>query len=197
MRRPIVLIVLLVLLTAVAFAENNQLNLVSTLVRGKVYHKSDIAPVYQLTVGQNVIPSGTVILSYLDGQCFFQRDKTLDLRLKEDSNLAFVASSSFELRKGIMGVKIASYPVLVTTPHLKIELADALVVIKVNPVLTRVCVIRGKAVVWQGKSRDKIVVSVNNEIAAAPGRLSKLYPRSDELRFTWYWVEPEKEPGLQ
>lgn len=197
MQRQITLTVLLVLLATLAYADNNDLNLVSTMVRGKVFQKIDSAQLFQLQTGKYALPTGTVVLTYFDGQCFLEKAKNFELRLKEDSSMCFISSSSFELRKGTMGIKNASYPIAINTPHLNIEFDDAMVVIKVNPVLTRVCVIRGKAEVWQGKSRDKISVSVNQEIAAAPGRVSKPYPRSDELRFTWYWVEPAKEPGLQ
>ncbi|NCB37160.1 MAG: hypothetical protein EOM80_00190 [Erysipelotrichia bacterium] len=178
-------------------SEVSGLSLTASLVKGRVYYKTAKTNIYQISRGQIVADYGDSLLTFTDGQCFFYLEDSTEFRLKEESIFAFVSSDTFELRKGTFGIKLASHPVLLRTPHLFVELDNALAVIKVNPVLTRLCIVRGSASVYHIHDKTRVTVPENTEIAAAPGRLSKIYPRTDELRFAWYWVAPDKEPSLQ
>lgn len=77
-----------------------------------------------------------------------------------------------------------------------VRMSPGVMVIKSNSVMTRVCMIKGNAVLRLASAAETILPE-GHEIAASTGRLSKPYKMSDELRYTWYWVEPEKEPALQ
>lgn len=178
------------------YASEAGINISTTMLRGKVFQRGLNSQPYLLNLGGISLASGAAILTSSDGQCFMQPGKDLELRLKEDTNMAFVSSSSLELRKGILGVRVATFSAAISTPHLEIILHPGLFVVKVNPVMTRICVIKGTAEVWRRRSLERKVLIANQELAAATGTVSKVYPRTDELRFTWYWVEPEKEPGL-
>lgn len=176
------------------FAQIDNIEFDMSFVRGRVFIKSPDKEPFESHPGQYQVPSSTSIISLADGQCFMQEGDS-ELRTKQETILTLLDEKKYELRQGLAGCRIGSATIRLTTAHLGLELSDAIIVIKTNPVLTRVCVVKGHAVVTQGKSTT--VVPAGYEIAAAPQRLSSVYKQSDELRFTWYWVSAEKEPALQ
>ncbi|HAE39335.1 MAG TPA: hypothetical protein DCG57_11950 [Candidatus Riflebacteria bacterium] len=188
------LIVLLTTALAPVQALAADIELDMSFMRGRVFIKSPDKEPFEAHAGQYRLPLLTSVVSLADGQCFMQLP-VAELRTKQETILAILGDKQFELRQGLAGFRIGSDTVKISTAHLGLEVADALIVIKANPVLTRLCVIKGKAVVEQGKS--KTTVLAGQEIAAAPQRLSQVYKQSDELRFTWYWVSADKEPALQ
>lgn len=190
------LLLILLLLTSAThiFAQIEDIEFDMSFVRGRVFIKSPDKEPFESHLGQYQVPSSTSIISLADGQCFM-REGDSELRTKQETILTFLDEKKYELRQGLAGFKIGSATIRLTTAHLSLEISDAVVVIKTNPVLTRVCVVKGRAVVTQGKSTT--TVPAGQEIAAAPQRLSSVYKQSDELRFTWYWVSADKEPALQ
>ncbi|PKL46364.1 MAG: hypothetical protein CVV42_16750 [Candidatus Riflebacteria bacterium HGW-Riflebacteria-2] len=163
-------------------------------VRGRVFFNSPDNEPYEARVGQHLISSSTSLITLVDGQCFFTAGEG-ETRLKQETILALTGRQQYELRQGLAGFKTASAAMLLTTAHCAAEFSNAIVVVKANPVLTRLCVVKGSVLVKQG--RQSATVPAGHEIAAAPQRLSKIYRHSDELRFTWYWVDAAKEPALQ
>lgn len=188
------LVVFLLASISITLASETAIDFDMTFVRGRVFRKSPDSEPFDSKPGQYRVAGSTSIITLVDGQCFMLVNES-ELRLKQETILSLSSTHSYELRQGLAGFKTGSETVLLNTPHLKVALADAIVVVKTNPVLTRVCVIKGQVSVAQGKST--VVVKAGQEIAAAPQRLSRLYQHSDELRFTWYWVSADKEPALQ
>jgi len=176
------------------FAQENQVAAELSFVRGRIFINSPGKEPYEARAGLHLLPLPTSLITMLDGQCFFKIDGA-ELRMKQETILALTGRPHYELRQGMAGFKTATGTVRLTTAHLAAEFANAVVVVKTNPVLTRLCVVKGTVLVTQG--RQSATVSAGSEIAAAPQRLSRIYRQSDELRFTWYWVEPEKEPALR
>ena len=198
MPKPILKFMLLIMVllasASTLFAQAENIEFDMRFVRGRVFIKSPDKEPFESHLGQYQVPSSTSIISLADGQCFIQEGDS-ELRTKQETVLTLLDEQKYELRQGLAGCRIGSATIRLTTAHLSLELSDAIVVIKTNPVLTRVCVVKGRAAATQGKST--IVVPAGHEIAAAPQRLSSVYKQSDELRFTWYWVSAEKEPALQ
>lgn len=197
MKRILLLLVLLSLTADLCFAEslNDQTFLVTT-VRGRVYYKNRDEQPFSLTSGEYQFATGTSLLTFIDGQCYVMINKNLEMRMKEEAIAAFPDPGNIALRKGLIGFKSDNEKIIIDAVHLKVELDDGLCVIKSNPVLTRVCLIKGTARIKQGKM-IATELKPGFEIAASVGNLSKPYKYSDELRYTWYWLAPEKEPSLQ
>ncbi|MBU1107909.1 MAG: hypothetical protein KKB51_14645 [Candidatus Riflebacteria bacterium] len=191
---PATLVFFLLAATSMIAAQTAVVDFDMTFVRGRVFRKSPDTEPFDSKPGQYRVPFSTSIITFVDGQCFMQVSGS-ELRLKQETILSLSALHSFELRQGLAGFKAGSEKLLLNTAHLKVELVDAIVVVKTNPALTRVCVVKGQVTVAQGKSIA--VVKAGEEIAAAPQRFSQVYKQSDELRFTWYWVSADKEPALQ
>lgn len=191
-RLLIFLLLLLPLNQAVCATEMLELNL--GFACGRLFFNSPDEEPFAAKTGQYRVPDLTSIITLDDGQCFIKFGN-FEVRLKQETILAITDRHSLELRRGLAGFKADSELLKLKTAHLALEFSNALVVVKANPVMTRVCVVKGSAVVTQG--RQLLNLKAGQEIAAAPQRLSKTYQQSDELRFTWYWVEPEKEPALQ
>ena len=192
-----VLLLLTFCSSAPAQPSSEKLSLDFFLLRGRVFLKSGSDSLYSLNVGKNEISGGASVLTFADGIVFISVAEGTEFRMREDSTLAFPASSSYELRKGLTGIKHSGATALLATPHVMTDFTDALAVIKCTPVLTRICVIKGSINVWQGRNLEKIAVKAGREIAAGQGRLSQPYPFTDDLRYAWYWTAPEKEPSLQ
>jgi len=190
------LVLLLFLLTTTATMALSSTNIHFDLVFacGRIFRKSPDNEPFNSDPGQYLVPCQTSIITLADGQCFLQINEA-ELRLKQETILSLIATHSFELRQGLAGFKAGSEKLMLNTAHLKVEFADAIVVIKTNSALTRVCVVKGKVAVMQGKLITDLIAG--QEIAAAPQRLSKAYKQSDELRFSWYWVSADKEPAFQ
>jgi len=168
-----------------------------SFLRGRVFLKSGSESLYALTMGKTGIVNGASVLTFADGIAIISAAERTEFRLREDSTLSFPASNSYELRKGMTGIKHAGPLALLATPHAMIDFTDSLAVVKCTPVLTRICIIKGSMNVWQGRNLEKITLRAGQEIAAGQGRLSQPYPFTDDLRYAWYWTEPEKEPSLQ
>lgn len=162
-------------------------------VRGRVFFNSANREPYEAREGEHRLATATSLVSLGDGEVFLT-SHLVETRLKQETILAIVDDEHYELRQGLAGFKVASAPFFISTAHLVVKCHDAVIVIKSNPAMTRVCVVKGRISVIQG--RQMTDVSAGQEIAAAPQRLSKTYKQSDELRFTWYWVEPSREPAL-
>jgi len=174
-----------------------KLTLDFSLLRGRVFLKSGTENLYALTMGKTEVLCGASILTFGDGIAIISAAEHTEFRMREDSTLAFPASNSYELRKGMTGINHSGNLSLLATPHVMTDFTEALAVVKCTPILTRICVIKGSMNVWQGRNLEKITVRAGQEIAAGQGRLSQPYPFTDDLRYAWYWTAPEKEPSLQ
>ncbi|HNS08501.1 MAG TPA: hypothetical protein PKN29_02315 [Candidatus Ozemobacteraceae bacterium] len=148
-------------------------------------------------MGKTGIVNGASVLTFADGIAVISVAEHTELRMREDSTMAFPASNSYELRKGMIGIKHSGPISQLATPHVMTDFTETLAVIKCTPVLTRICVIKGSMNVWQGRNLEKITLRAGQEIAAGQGRLSQPYPFTDDLRYAWYWTDPDKEPSLQ
>ena len=188
------LVLLVTLFTSSVSAQPEMLELTMSFARGRAFINSPEKEPYEARAGQHLLPGMTSLVTLADGQCFFTAGDS-ETRLKQETILALTGNRQYELRQGLVGFKTASDTIKLTTAHCAAEFSNAIVVVKSNPVLTRLCVVKGSVLVIQG--RQSAIVPAGQEIAAAPQRLSKVYRHSDELRFTWYWVEPDKEPALQ
>lgn len=187
-------VLLLHFMSLPAFSQSEMLEVEFAFVRGRAFINSSDKEPYELRAGQHRLPPSTSLITLFDGQCFLNAGEN-EIRLKQETILALPDRQKYELRQGLAGFKTGSDTIMLTTAHLAAEFADAVVVVKANPILTRLCVVKGVVTVIQG--RQSATVPAGQEIAAAPQRLSKLYRHSDELRFTWYWVDPAREPALQ
>lgn len=189
-----VVLLLAIFLPLQAFSQSNSPGVQLAFVDGRVFINSPDKEPYEATAGQHLLPFSTSLITFVDGQCFFNAGET-EVRLKQETILALTDRPGYELRQGLAGFKTGSDTVTLTTAHLTAQFANAVLVVKTNPVMTRLCVVKGSALVRQG--RQSATVAAGHEIAAAPQRLSQEYRHSDELRFTWYWVDPVREPALQ
>jgi len=182
------------------FSQNQpgQISLAVDVLQGQVYQKTGSGELFSLLSGTGVFPVSTSILTGNDGVVFVKPTKDTEFRLREDSSLNAIFSSTFVVRKGIVGVKVASDSILIETPHTNMRLSNCIAVIKVNSLLSRICVIRGKAILRHGKrSLEEVILPAGFEIAASSGKISAAYPYNDELRYAWYWTTPALEPSLQ
>ena len=168
-----------------------------SFLRGRVFLKSGSESLYALTIGKTGIVNGASVLTFADGIAVISVAEHTELRMREDSTMAFPASNSYELRKGMIGIKHSGPISQLATPHVMTDFTETLAVIKCTPILTRICVIKGSMNVWQGRNLEKITLRAGQEIAAGQGRLSQPYPFTDDLRYAWYWTDPDKEPSLQ
>lgn len=174
------------------------------LLRGQNFYRFGDSSLFTLTSGRRSLVEGATLLTSFDGQMIVvtgEDTAATEFRLKENTSLALQKKFSCEVRKGTVGFRLASESekLAVATPHVRVEAtAEAIFVIKVNSVLTRIGVIKGKIDLFRGNNLEPAEkLPAGREIAAAQGRLSQLYSCSDELRYTWYWTTPEKEPALQ
>ena len=121
------------------------------------------------------------------------------MRLKQNTNISvsndkLAYTDELILNEGLIGLKVASDTLLVKAPHADIRLRNATVTIKVSKHMTRLCVLKGTAVL---KQKSNIVsVKAANEIAASKNKVSLVYKFLDDLRYVWYWTTPDKEPSL-
>lgn len=167
-------------------------------VRGRVFYKSESKAPFSLKPGKIEVDTGLTLLSFYDGQCFVKTPDKAEFRLKEDSLLLFNTLHDCEVRKGLVGIRAdGPTPVKVATPHALVEIADATVIIKTCPVLTRICVIKGSALLKNPRFKQETLLKTGHEVAAGSGMYSKLYAFNDDLRYAWYWVEAEREPSLR
>jgi len=163
---------------------------------GRVFIKPAASDPFSITEGKYQLASGTSILTFLDGQFIGETEEKVDIRMKEETIVSFSSVDEFDVRKGVAGFKNNSGSRQINTPHVTVSLQTGVLVIKSNSVLTRICLIKGNAFLKRGNN-ELMVLPEGQEIAASLGKISRPYKMSDELRYTWYWVEPEKEPALQ
>lgn len=163
---------------------------------GRVFLKPADSDPFGITAGKYRLASGTSILTFVDGQLIGETLDKVDVRMKEETIVAFLDTADFEVRKGVAGFKNQQDSIQINTPHVMVKRSEGIIVIKSNSVLTRICIIKGSALLRLA-SESETLLPEGHEIAAAAGRLSKPYKMSDELRYTWYWVEADKEPALQ
>ncbi len=161
---------------------------------GRVFQKHTSADPYAISEGKYQLSSETSILTFLDGQFFAETEDKIEVRMKEESIVSFTGKSEFEARKGVVGFKNLSGSILIKTPHVDFKLNEGIVVIKSNSVITRICIIKGNCLFE--RALGSIKLQEGQEIAFAGGKTSIPYKMSDELRYTWYWVDPSKEPSL-
>lgn len=166
-------------------------------VRGKVYWKFFQKPPFELKPGRIGLTSDLTILSFFDGQCFLDLPEGAEVRLKEDSVVVAHYDGAIEVRKGIVGIQAKKLPVNVTTLHAKLRIEDGTVVIKSNSIMTRISVVKGGVYLINEAQRDRVLISAGKEVAVSGGMYSKIYDQTAELRYTWYWLDASKEPGLK
>jgi hypothetical protein len=162
---------------------------------GRVFYKEADGQPLALQPGKCSVGSDSSILTFIDGQVFIEAARDTDLRMREESILGIHSADDFSLRKGLAGFRTKNRAIRVRTVHGDISMTDGMLVLKSNPVLTRFCLIKGKAVISYGKRQFELAEGF--EIAASAEKISRPYKESDELRYAWYWVAPEKEPALQ
>ena len=163
---------------------------------GQSYYSHDGSNVFSLKEASYGFFDRCKILTFLDGQVICDYDKKVNIRLKQDSAFESHQDKCFSVNKGTVGFWTKGIDISVSTPKVNVKVYDnSIVVVKETSVLTRICVVKGKALVVKGDKQ--IIVNQNQEIAASKNYLSKKYKRTAELRFTWYWTSPSKEPCFQ
>ncbi len=192
--RHVCLLVFLAL--ACRVLSQDSVSLKAEFVRGKVFWKSESGAPFALERGLIELSQGLTLFTFFNGQCFLNLDGKTEVRMKEDSQLIFKGADQIEVRKGVVGVKASAANLKLNTSHVEMLLENGIAVIKTSSALTRICVVKGSIVLKNPRQRQQITISAGNEVAAGSGMFSKLYTFNDDLRFTWYWVEPAKEPGL-
>ncbi|MEW6712812.1 MAG: hypothetical protein AB1403_23545 [Candidatus Riflebacteria bacterium] len=166
--------------------------------RGRVYYKQSVGQPFELNQGKIGLDRDISILTFVDGQCFISNGDACEFRLKEDSLLFFQDTGHCEVRKGLVGIRApGGSSIQIRTPHSFFQLEKGTVVIKVFSVLTRICVVQGSILLKNPDCDQQAEISAGQEIAAGNGMYSRRYQYTDELRYTWYWVDAVKEPGLR
>lgn len=166
-----------------------------THVSGRAYFNHDLHEPFEVNPGRHSKINYSRILTMNNGLVFMQLNPEVDLRMKENTVLSLDSHELLHLRKGVAGVSAKS-KIHISTPQAHISLIDATVVVKVNPVLSRICVIKGEAIVTQDRNSQSIELTAGQELAVAGNEISSVYLRTDELRYAWYWVDPDKEPSM-
>ncbi|RCK79146.1 MAG: hypothetical protein OZSIB_0260 [Candidatus Ozemobacter sibiricus] len=143
----------------------------------------------------SIIEPGTGIRTGDDGLVSLVGSDGLQLRLKEETGLWFFAPElGCRLDRGCLGVRrpttdTSSSSFKVATPHLGLEIASGIVVIKVVPLLSRVAVLQGRAAVAH-RNGWRLDLGPRQEAAAAFPELSASYQALDDLYYAWYWKDP-------
>jgi hypothetical protein len=173
------------------YADKNDLTVRKSV--GRVLLNSKDGNPFRIQEGNYPYTKGMEILTLSEGQIVLKIKDDYEVRLKEDSIVRFGSGKSIFFSRGTIGIKSSLNPVIFKTPHLEGKLNKGTIVIKTNPILTRICLIDGELEVE--KAGKSIKMSKGSEIAASDTKLSQEYKRTAELRFTWYWKEnPEEEP---
>ena len=191
-------ILLFCFISSVSVADNTNRKIEKELcvafTKGQVFMQQNQANPFAIMPGKYKLANEIGILTFNNGQIIFNIASQTEVRLKEESLISLKGSDDLlTVRKGKVGFKMETG--IVITPHFKLHLQNATVVVKVNPVLSRVCVLKGSVKVE--KYDETITLKKDLEIAASALKLSRPYKRTAELRFAWYWVAPEKEPSFQ
>ena len=194
MRNVRLILILLGFFSFVVTAVQAGEKLLADFVRGRVYFKA--VSMFELKPGEFDLEAEASILTFFDGQCFLKNNENSQFRMKEDSMIRFLDADRLEIRKGTVGVKSLEKEVSVIFGNFELKVKGATVVVKATPVLTRVCVVNGRALIRRKGSNEETVILSGKEVAFATGKVSKMYPFTDELRYTWYWVDAVKEPAL-
>lgn len=148
--------------------------------------------------GDGVI-DGCDFKTYDNGQYYF-KNSNIELRLKQNSSISvtnnpLALTDEFIFNKGVIGLKVASDTVLVKTPYGEVRARNSTIVLKNSEDLIRICVIKGNVTIK--KKTNFISLPAGKEIAISHNQVSKPYKYLDDLRYTWYWVEPAREPAFR
>ncbi|MGM0598251.1 MAG: hypothetical protein ACQETH_00420 [Candidatus Rifleibacteriota bacterium] len=165
-------------------------------VKGNAFWKYQQTSPFEIKPGKIQLKKGLTLLTIFDGHCFVS-DQEKEIRLKESSLLVFKEKEQVEIRKGIVGIKNDSGNLKITIPHAYLEMQKGIVVIKTNPILTRISVVKGEVFLFNKEHNSKVVIAKGKEVAAGGGMFSKFYQQTNELRYSWYWVKPSMEPSLR
>ena len=135
-----------------------------------------------------------------DGQLYIQKDNDFELRLKQNSivsvlNNPLALTDELELKKGVIGLKVASDTLLIKTSFGDIRLRNATVTLKLSEHMVRLCINEGTAIFI--KKANFVPVNAGSEIASSKDKLSSIYKYLDDLHYVWYWKSPEEEPSLR
>ena len=135
-----------------------------------------------------------------DGQLYIQVENDFELRLKQNSAVSVLKNplaltDELELKKGIIGLKVASDTLLIKTTFGDIRLRNATVTIKLSEHMVRLCVNEGTAIFI--KKANFVPVNAGSEIASSKDKLSSIYKYLDDLHYVWYWKPFEEEPSLR
>ena len=135
-----------------------------------------------------------------DGQLYVQKKDDFELRLKQNSLVSVLdnplaLTDELALKKGIIGLRVASDTLLIKTTYGDIRLRNATVTIKLSEHMVRLCVNEGTAIFI--KKANFVPVKAGNEIAASKDKLSTIYKYLDDLHSVWYWKSPEEVPSLR
>lgn len=156
---------------------------------------------YKITVkvGSCKIESG-VFETGNDGQLYARKKDDLELRLKQNSLVSVLdnplaLTDELAVKKGVIGLRVASNTLLIKTTFGDIRLRNATVTIKLSEHMVRLCVNEGTAIFI--KKANFVPVKAGNEIAASKDKLSTIYKYLDDLHYVWYWKAPEEEPSLR
>jgi hypothetical protein len=177
------------------FAEEREI--LVTMTRGSSFAKLPGKSPYRLKQGKILFSPDLTFLTLGDGQVFFKTEDETEIRMKQDS-IVVLHSGWFEIRKGCVGVRRNKvFDKRIVSPHLEMNLNNGTLVFKISQVLTRVAAVKGQAYVINPRQTQRLLMVTNEEIAAGNGMFSRIYKQTDELRYTWYWVDAFKEPGLK
>ena len=135
-----------------------------------------------------------------DGQLYIQKEDDFELRLKQNSLVSIpknplALTDELAIRKGTVGLKVASDTLLIKTAFADVRLRNATVTIRVTDHLVRLCVTEGTAIFI--KKANFIPVKAGFEIAASKDKLSTIYKYLDDLHYVWYWKPFDEEPSLR
>lgn len=166
---------------------------------GKIYLTQSIngAESHTLQKGEILPDNYASLCTDSDSQAFFEMNNGLELRLKEKTKIDILNKNKYLLQTGTAGFKLKAPKDkrYVKTAFLSAILARGIFVVKTNPCLTRLCVVKGSASIRLNGSKKLVEINAGQEIAAAPNQLSVPYKYTDDLRYAWYWAAPEKEPS--
>lgn len=177
-----------------ASTEINYLNVVYS--SGSVKLLKNLSGPFQIDTHKYYIPDESRIITQSDGELIANKEDWLQIRLKPETSVLLSNISSAYIDRGTAGIRVSNNDYSLSSSHLQIKSIDGIIVVKVNPILTRVCIIRGTAVVKHQKTGKSKTLKADMEIAASQLYLSDKYHRTDEMRFVWYWVSPDKEPAF-
>lgn len=128
-----------------------------------------------------------------DGQGILTLASDTEIRFKENTLLRRQGPGLWQITKGLAGFRIgegAATSFEIRTPHGLIQCPKGLLVVKMYPSMSRVAVLKGKAVV-AGEDRRALELLSGFERGLATQEVSDPYKALEDLYYAWYWDPPK------